>query len=655
MLGVWPIEKLIGREIADFVHADYVELVDGNFATLIEDKMRVPIKLNRQDGIVVDAELSALYYEDDLDVTGSASVMLMARDVSERMRATRQIATREEHLRKIMDTVVDGIITMDQSGTIETVNPATEQIFGYSSGELVGESVTILMTDQMAKRHYSNVRKFLSTGKSDIVGRRRELEARRKDGSIFPIEIAVSTLQAGGRHLFIGTLRDITERKHNEAVLRKMATTDPMSKMPNRSLFSERLAEAVDRADRGEVKIAVIFVDLDNFKNINDAMGHLTGNQVIIAAGKRLMTCVREQDTVAHVGGDEFSVLLDGIDPTEIEDVAKCMLATLKDPFHVDHKEIFTSGSIGVVPYPGSAENINELLKDADTAIHHAKRQGRANYQFYTSELRSDVQRRMEVEVGLRHALENDEFELYYQAKVDLEAHEVTGAEALLRWDSPTLGFVSPAEFIPIAEQTGLIVAIGNWVLRNACIEAAGWMKLDHPPIQVGVNLSALQFLSGNLTDNVHECLGYSGLTPDLLDLELTESMLVENPEQTIETLIELKDQGITISMDDFGTGYSSLSYLTRFPLDSIKVDRAFVMNLPGDKDAAAIARAIVSMSQQLGLHIVAEGIETKEQGEFLHGLGCHVGQGYFYSKPVPAAQFSSMIQQDQNAFFPAT
>lgn len=655
MLGVWPIEKLIGREIADFVHADYVELVDGNFATLIEDKMRVPIKLNRQDGIVVDAELSALYYEDDTDVTGSASVMLMARDVSERMRATRQIATREEHLRKIMDTVVDGIITMDQSGTIETVNPATEQIFGYSSGELVGESVTILMTDQMAKRHYSNVRKFLSTGKSDIVGRRRELEARRKDGSIFPIEIAVSTLQAGGRHLFIGTLRDITERKHNEAVLRRMATTDPMSKMPNRSLFNERLAEAVDRADKGDVKIAVIFVDLDNFKNINDAMGHLTGDQVIIAAGKRLMACVREQDTVAHVGGDEFSVLLDGIDPTEIEDVAKCMLAALKDPFHVDHKEIFTSGSIGVVPYPGSAENINELLKDADTAIHHAKRQGRANYQFYTSELRSDVQRRMEVEVGLRHALENDEFELYYQAKVDLEAHEVTGAEALLRWDSPTLGFVSPAEFIPIAEQTGLIVAIGNWVLRNACIEAAGWMKLDHPPIQVGVNLSALQFLSGNLTDNVHECLGYSGLTPDLLDLELTESMLVENPEQTIETLIELKDKGITISMDDFGTGYSSLSYLTRFPLDSIKVDRAFVMNLPGDKDAAAIARAIVSMSQQLGLHIVAEGIETKEQGEFLHGLGCHVGQGYFYSKPVPAAQFSSMIQQDQNAFFPAT
>ncbi len=653
LLDIWPIDSLVGRDFSEFVHPDYRQLMENNFEALISDQKRIPIKLRRQDGRSVDVELAALVYEDEGTEHQTTSVMLMAKDVSERVRTTRQIAAREEHLRKIMDTVVDGIITMDQTGTIETVNPATEQIFGYSSGELVGENISLLMTDTMADQQGIKITQYLSSERPDLMGQRREFEARRKDGSNFAIEIAISTLKAGRRQLYIGALRDITERKQNEAILRRMATTDPLTKMPNRALFNERLAAAVDRADRGQVDIAVLFVDLDNFKNINDALGHVTGDQIIIAAGKRLTACARPHDTVAHVGGDEFSVILDAIKGTDIEDVAKCMLTALSQPFHVDNKEIYTSGSIGVVPYPGSAEDINELLKDVDTAVHHAKRQGRANYQFYTSELRSDVERRMDVEAGLRHALENDELELFYQAKVDLETHLVTGAEALLRWDSPALGFVSPAEFIPIAEQAGLIVTIGNWVLSKACFEAANWMAMDHPPIQVGVNLSALQFLSGDLTDNVHKCLSDSGLTPDLLDLELTESMLVENPEQTIKTLIELKGEGITISMDDFGTGYSSLSYLTRFPLDSIKVDRAFVMNLPGDKDAAAIARAIVSMSQQLGLHIVAEGIETKEQGDFLHGLGCHVGQGYFYSKPVPAKQFSSMIQQGQSAFFP--
>lgn len=652
MLGVWPVETLKDRKFSDFVHPDYQSLFDGNIGMLVDEQKRIPLKLKRLDGVEVDVELAALPYDEEDTNESPPPIMLMARDVSERNRTSRQIAAREEHLQKIMDTVIDGIITMDQTGTIETINPAAEKIFGYKHGELIGEKVTLLMPETTASQHNEFVKTYMETGQSTVLGNRREVKAQRKDGSEFPIEIAVSTLKSVGRRLFIGALRDITARKQNEENLRNLATTDPLTKMPNRILFNERLVEAVSRADRNGHKIAVLFVDLDNFKNINDAMGHLTGDRVIQAAGKRLTACVREHDTVAHIGGDEFSVILDGIEDSEIEEIAKSMLATLSESFQIEGKEIFTSGSIGVVPYPGTADNINELLKNVDTAIHHAKRQGRANYQFYTSELSSDVQRRVEVEAGLRHALENDEFELYYQAKVDLEAHMVTGAEALLRWDSPKLGFVSPAEFIPIAEQAGLIVSIGNWVLRQACIEAAGWMDLDHPPIQVGVNLSALQFLSGDLTKNVHSCLNTSGLTPDLLDLELTESMLVENPEQTIRTLDELKEHGITISMDDFGTGYSSLSYLTRFPLDSIKVDRAFVMNLPGDKDAVAIARAIVSMSQQLGLHIVAEGIETQEQGEFLHGLGCHVGQGYFYSKPVPAAKFTEMITQGQSAFF---
>ncbi len=654
MLGLWPIDTLINRKFIDFVHPDFRHLLNENIGKLVDKQTRVPLKLRRNDGFEVDVELAAIPYEEDDDKQNSTSIMLIARDVSERNRAVSQLAAREEHLRKIMDTIVDGIITMDQTGAIETVNPAAEQIFGYKSGELIGKNISTLLPE--AEKNSSNdfIFKNLLTGEAPAISNRREFEARRRDGTLFPLEIAISTLKAAGRQLFIGALHDITERQLNEKKLREMATTDPLTKMPNRTLFNERLQDAIHRADQGLVKIAVLFVDLDNFKNINDAMGHLTGDRVIQTAGERLLSCVSKKDTVAHLGGDEFSVILDDVqNDASIEDIAKQMLAALAKPFHVEGKEIFTSGSLGVVPYPGSAVNISELLKNVDTAIHHAKRNGRANYQFYTSELSSDVQRRMEVEAGLRRALENDEFELFYQAKVNLESHLVTGAEALLRWDSPSLGFVSPAEFIPVAEQAGLIVPIGNWVLRNACLEAARWMKLDHSPIQVGVNLSALQFLSGDLSANVQACLDETGLSPHLLDLELTESMLVENPEKTISTLIELKQQGITISMDDFGTGYSSLSYLTRFPLDSIKVDRAFVMNLPDDKDAVAIARAIVSMSQQLGLHIVAEGIETHEQGEFLHGLGCHVGQGYFYSKPIPSDQFQAKIKIGSSDFFP--
>lgn len=654
LLGAWPTTTLKNREITDFVHPQDRELFSGGARSLADEKAHIPIKLQRQDGVEVDVELAALPYEGSKKESDEQppTIMLMARDVSERNRASQQIAAREEHLRKIMDTVVDGIITMDQSGLIETVNPAAEKIFGYRAGELVGRNIVALMPEPTTSEHKSFVDLYLKSDESLSSGNRREFEAVRKDGTVFPIEIAVSSLKSVGRRLFIGALRDITARKENEANLRMLATTDPLTKMPNRVLFNERLSEAVDRVDRGEGKISVMFVDLDNFKNINDAMGHLTGDKVIKIAGKRLQACVQQQDTVAHIGGDEFYILINHVEDSEIDVIAQAMLECLSYPFHVDGKEIFTSGSIGIVSYPGPADNINDILKNVDAAVHHAKALGRANYQFYTSKLSSDVKRRMEVEAALRHALENEELKLFYQPKIDLATHQITGAEALLRWDSPELGFVSPAEFIPIAEKAGMIVPIGNWVLKTACKEAASWMDLGHPPIQVGVNLSAMQFLSGDLADNVQSCLKESGLDSKLLDLELTESMLVENPEQTILTLDELKKHGITISMDDFGTGYSSLSYLTRFPLNSIKVDRAFVMNLPGDKDAVAIARAIVSMSQQLGLHIVAEGIETKEQGEFLYGLGCHVGQGYFYSKPVPGETFVEMIQQEADPIY---
>lgn len=653
MLGAWPAETLIGRNFTDFVHADYHEILGGGIEHLVAEKMRVPMQLVQPDGGSVEVEVAAIPYEEE--TTGGQAVMLMARDVSQRNRALKKAAARENHIRKIMDTVVDGIITFDRRGVIETINPAAERIFGYDTGELIGRNVRILMDEPLAADHAGYVEDEADSERTRILGTDYQVEGRRRDGSKFPVEIAVGMLKEGPRRIYIGALRDITERKEHEERLRYLATRDPLTRMPNRRLFTERLEEAITQADESGGKFAVLFLDLDHFKNINDAMGHVTGDMVLQAVGRRLEDCVRDGDTVAHLSGDEFPIILRGVENrAEAEAMAAVILKRLSDPFFVDGREIYTTGSIGVVLYPDSAEDIGELMRNVDTAAHQAKKQGRDNYQFYSERLSAEVRRRLEIETGLRHALENDQLTLAYQAMVDLGTRKISGAEALLRWESPEIGTVSPDEFIPIAEESGLIVAIGHWVLKTACRDAAHWTKLIADPVQVGVNLSALQFRQGDLIGSVENALGSSGLPADLLDLELTESMLVENPEETIESLKKLKDLGMSVSIDDFGTGYSSLSYLTRFPLDSLKVDRAFVANLPDDRDAVAIVRAIISMAKNLGLKIIAEGVETENQVGFLHALGCHVGQGYLFSKPIPAEDFKKLLTGNRPVFLAA-
>ena len=396
----------------------------------------------------------------------------------------------------------------------------------------------------------------------------------------------------------------------------------------------------------------MLFLDLDNFKTINDALGHLIGDRIIQLAGQRVCGCVRGQDTVAHLSGDEFMVILEGMDDeARAAKIARDVLKSLSQPFKVDGREVFTSCSIGVVMYPKNANSLVELMRNVDTAAHFAKKQGRANFQFYTEQLSEDARRRIEVESGLRRALENNEFELVFQPKVDLETRRIIGAEALLRWDNANLGKVSPVEFIPVAEETGLIVSIGSWVLRQACETAALWIKEGLTTCHIAVNLSAMQFLHGDLAGEIKDVLDSCGLDPNLLDVELTESMLVSNAEETIRILKVIKDMGVNVSMDDFGTGYSSLSYLTRFPLDNLKVDRSFVTGLPDDRDASAVARAIISMAQNLNLKIIAEGIETENQVGFLHALGCQVGQGYLFSPPVNNEKFMELVRAGTSAF----
>lgn len=628
------------HNLRDFVHPDYRPLLDDNFAAFVAEKHRTSMKLMAEDGREVDAEVAVSVYKES-DGTIS-QVMLVARDVSDKNRRIKEVTEREEFLRTIMATTVDGLITFNEMGVVETANPAAESIFGFGAGGLGGASITDLMPDARGRRQ-SDTDTVLKSLELDLDTKQcgREVSGLRKDGSNFPLEVSLSDFRLRDRVHYIAVVRDITERKKAEDRLKFLATRDPLTHLPNRYLFSERLKDSTLQADKTGTKSAVLFIDLDNFKNINDAMGHAAGDVVLQLAGKRLESCVRGKDTIARLSGDEFTVILEGVsEEDEVEAVASRMLRALSQPFHVDGKELYTSGSIGVIIYPDNCDNVDDLLKNVYTASHHAKKQGRNNYQFYSSTLSANALRRMAIEHGLRHALENGEFHIAYQAKVDLSNGRIIGAEALARWDNPELGAVSPVEFVPVSEETGLIVPIGDWILENACRQAKEWMDMGLSDVSVAVNLSVRQFRQGVLAERVQEILEQTGLPSSNLDLELTESMLVENADDTVRVLEELKSLGVSLSIDDFGTGYSSLSYLTKFPLDSLKVDRSFVTSLPDNPDAVTMAKAIVNMAQNLGLKVIAEGIENERQSTFLHGLGSDIGQGYLFSRPVSFDEF---------------
>lgn len=628
------------HSLLDYVHPDYSDLVEDHFAALLKEKRRTSMKMAANDGREVDVEVAASVYEEtDGEVQ---QIMLVARDVTEKNRRMKELTEREEFLRTIMDTTVDGLITINEMGIIETANPAAEKIFGYGPGGLAGASISNLIPDTRGRRQ-SDSSVLLKSLEADLEAHEygREVSGLRKDGGNFPLEISLSDFKLRDRLHYIAVVRDITERKKAEDKLKFLATRDPLTHLPNRYLFSERLKEATIAADKLGARAAVLFIDLDNFKNINDAMGHAAGDVVLQLAGKRLESCVRGKDMVARLSGDEFTVILEGLsEDGEVEAVATRMLRALSQPFHVDGKELYSSGSIGVIVYPDNCDSVDDLLKNVYTASHHAKKQGRNNFQFYSSTLSANALRRMSIEHGLRHALENEEFHLAYQPKVDLSTGRIVGAEALARWTNPELGPVSPNEFVPVSEETGLIVVIGDWILETACRQAKEWIDAGLSDVSVAVNLSARQFRQEVLAERVKEVLETTGLPSTNLDLELTESMLVENAEETVRVLQELKSLGVSLSIDDFGTGYSSLSYLTKFPLDALKVDRSFVTGLPDNPDAVTMAKAIVNMAQNLGLKVIAEGVETERQSTFLHALGSDIGQGYLFSRPVPYDEF---------------
>ena len=465
---------------------------------------------------------------------------------------------------------------------------------------------------------------------------------------------------ARDKHTVLAIVRDITERKNAEAEIYNLAYYDELTELPNRELFSQSLERTIKRAKQADEKFAVLFVDLDRFKRINDTLGHSIGDQLLKDVANRLAKCVRSTDSVAHVrreggetirlarlGGDEFVVKLYGIDDEEtVATIARRIIHELTPPFNCGGHQFVVTPSIGIALYPQDGKTSEQLLMNADSAMYSAKNLGRNNFKFYSETMRTKSLHRLDLENLIRAAIEKSEFSLHFQPKVDAQSCRLVGAEALLRWQHPTRGGIAPVDFIPIAEETGLIIPIGQWVLREACRQVKAWTGTSVGAVPVSVNISGHQFRDGNLGQDVSEAIESAGIDPGLLELEITESVLMQELDTTLVDLETLKNFGISLSIDDFGTGYSSLSYLKRFPIDTIKIDRSFVMELHQDADDAAICAAILAMSRQLGLTVVAEGVETREQLEFLRRHGCDHIQGFLFGKPRSGAEFLAFLER---------
>ncbi len=541
----------------------------------------------------------------------------------------------------LLERVADGVIGTDDGGRILWLNRAAEVIFGYPADELLGRPFDLLLAPSEDRPGsfqdlIEEIRRE-PTGQAEAVGRRR-------DGEAIPIEVfAAPVEQAPGGYAL--TVRDITVRRQTEEAVRALAYYDPLTGLPNRLLFHDRLGQAIERARRNRQFLAVMLVDLDRFKLINDSLGLRVGDAMLRAVGERLRQSLRKSDTVARLGGDEFMVLLHGVGSAEATArVAQKLLDCLRPPFRIQGDELDTSACIGIAMYPHDGTDPEVLIKNADTALGRAKEQGRNHYQFFTTDMNAAAFQRLMLENRLRRALAQEEFVVYYQPQIDLRSGRIVGVEALLRWFHPDHGMVPPAEFIPLAEETGLIVPIGEWVLETACRQVRAWHGQGFGSLRLGVNLSARQFQQRDLVGRIGRLLAELDFPAELLQLELTESVVMRDAAESVARLRELTALGVELALDDFGTGYSSLGYLRRFPIRALKIDRTFVHDIAADPTSAALCRAIVALGTSLDLRVVAEGVETVEQLRLLRAFGCHEMQGYLYSRPLPAGELFALL-----------
>ncbi len=551
--------------------------------------------------------------------------------------------------RTVLETVPDAIITLNEKFSIISANSAAEKLYGYKESSLTTLNIDMLFSkDSIDKFHHAISNTYFDMEHSQDESKQQFI-GRHKSGYTFQIQCSITSIVLSRENSYLFIAKDITERKEYESRLTHLANFDSLTGLSNRTLFHDRLEHALSQTKRYNKRLGLLFIDLDRFKPINDTYGHQIGDLLLTTVAKRITRCIREGDTVSRLSGDEFTIIIEGIDHEEDSAIiAKNILDALRRPYNLNGNELFISASIGITTYPEDDDNISNLIKNADTAMYRAKELGGDKYQFFTMDLNYRAEERLNLENKLRYALEKNLFTLNYQPRINLKKNTVSGIEALLRLHDSELGNIPPISFIPILEETGLIHRVGEWVIRTVCLQYMSWKQSGLPDIRVSINLSAYQFKETNLVERIFRILSETKMNPHNLEFEITESLLVDNIDETTQALTKLHDRGIKISIDDFGTGYSSLAYLKKFPIDILKIDRSFVNDITTNEDDAIIVDTIIAMARSLKLEITAEGVENKDQLKFLSERNCDEIQGYLFSKPLPVEDVIDYIKNEK-------
>jgi len=652
-------EEIIGRSISILGHPEHYQ-----------DQMQILARSRRgestefesltvrRDGVMIEAGMSVSPVRNSAGEV--VAVSTIARDMSARKDAEEALRQSEEKYRSLVVNIPDVIWTTDSEGTPIFVSPRCEKVCGYTPEEICKPGIFRSMIHPEDLPAYQAARQLLlaGSGVQPEGGRdyNQEFRIRRKDGEwLWVRSRATGTYQKSGKTYIDGVISDVTQQKRFEEGLRHQLTHDTLTGLPNRKAFEAHFQRVLELARCQNGSLALFYMDLDSFKTINDAVGHLEGDQLLIQVGQRLGACLRDSEMLARSGGDEFMLVMTEIDERQIAaGVAERMLGALSAPFHSGANEIFLSGSIGIARYPQDGHDLLSLQRSVDEAMLDAKRRGKNRFQAFTPAMGAATDRRVTVETELHHALERCEFSLQFQPKIHLGTGALVGVEVLLRWFSPKLGVIGPSEFIPIAEETGLILPISRWVLWESCRQARAWRDAGHEPVQISVNLSAVQLRDGGFPSLVARALAETGLEAPLLDLEVTESAIMYNVEESARQLADLKQLGVSISLDDFGTGYSSLSYLVRLPIDTVKIDQSFVRRMDGQEDTATLVRAMVGLAHGLGMKVVAEGVESERQLASLRAMNCDVGQGFLLGRPGPPALIAPILANRRQGLVPA-
>ncbi len=583
-----------------------------------------------------DDEVRKLLVEMAADISFALSLFARA---AERRQSEAQLRLAA----KVFEQSAEGIVITDAELNIVMVNRAFSGITGYSACEALGQNPRMMFSGHHDEHFYRAV--------WEAVRRcghwHGEIWSRRKNGEVYPELASISQVldTSGTVSHYVGIFTDISEHKANEAHIQHLAHFDVLTGLPNRSLLADRVGQAISRVERADETMALVFLDLDRFKNVNDSLGHRIGDELLIQVAARLKLTLREEDTVSRLGGDEFILVLPGATADGAAHVAEKVIKVLSTPYRIEQHELTITPSLGIAMFPADGENYEALSMCADAAMYRAKHSGRHTFRFFTREMQERSERTLLLENALRRVLELDQLQLHYQPQVSLESGRIIGVEALLRWRHPDLGWVPPSDFVPVSEDSGLILPIGDWVLRTAVRQVKAWKDAGLASMVMAVNLSVVQFRQSNLPELIAQILDEFGVAPDGLELELTEGVAMENPLAAISVMNDLHARGIRMSIDDFGTGYSSLSYLKRFKVYKLKIDQSFVCDISSDPEGEAIVEAIIGLSRSLGLQTIAEGVETDEQLAFLRAKGCHEAQGYRIARPMPAEAFAAFVR----------